>query len=122
VQKLGSSPSYKAHERYQGGSLPPPLTRSAGAALGRSLGARGRWLLAVDGVKLKGEDLEVRTGLEVQPVDAFALRAGWMFGQDAADLTVGAGIGWGSVQFDYAWVPYHDDLGASHRAGLSTRF
>jgi len=53
---------------------------------------------------------------------AYALRAGWMFGQDAADFTAGAGVGVGNVAFDYAFVPYHDDLGSSHRAGLTARF
>ncbi len=121
-KNLGSSPSFHRADGSEGESVSQPFTLGAGAVLGKPLGQKGRWLVALDAVKLKGDDLELRSGLEVAPTETIALRAGWMFGQDAADLTAGAGIAFGSVQFDYAWVPYHDDLGSSHRFGLGTRF
>jgi hypothetical protein len=121
-KNLGPSPSFKRADGSEGESVSQPFTISAGAGYGGGFGSKGRWLLAADAVKLKGDDAELRAGLEVQPAEAFALRAGYMMGQDAADLTAGAGIAVGSVQFDYAWVPYHDELGASHRFGLGTRF
>jgi hypothetical protein len=40
---------------------------------------------------------------------------------DAADLTAGRVLV-GNVAFDYAFVPYHDDLGSSHRAALTATF
>jgi hypothetical protein len=122
LKNLGSSPSFKHVDGAAGESFSQPLTMSLGGTYGGSVGSNGAWLVALDGVKLKGEDFELRAGLEVEPTDVFSLRAGWMFGQDAADLTAGAGIAVGSVQFDYAWVPYHDELGASHRFGLGARF
>jgi hypothetical protein len=121
-KNLGPNPSFKRADGAEGESFSQPFTLSLGGSYGGAVGSSGKWLLAFDGVKLKGEDFELRGGLEVKPADAFALRAGWMFGQDASDLTAGAGIAVGSVQFDYAWVPYHDDLGASHRFGLGARF
>jgi hypothetical protein len=62
--------------------------------------------------------MEERLGLEVRPMPALALRAGYMIGLDAADFTAGAGFKAGRFDIDYAFVPYHDDLGSSHRFGL----
>jgi hypothetical protein len=120
VRNLGKSPAFKSDDGSDGEKVPQPLTLEAGAAYGRSTGSI-RWRAAADLVKLKGDSAEGRLGLEVMPASSLALRAGWMLGQDAADLTAGAGIAVGRFDIDYAFVPYHDDLGSSHRIALGAR-
>ncbi|MEP7028810.1 MAG: PorV/PorQ family protein [Candidatus Eisenbacteria bacterium] len=121
VRNLGGSPSFKTDTGADGAKVPQPLTVSTGASYGRTHAGGFAWRAAADVLKLKGDSLEGRLGLEVQPVSALALRAGWMLGQDAADFTAGAGISVGRFDFDYAFVPYHDQLGSSHRIGLGAR-
>ena len=120
VRNLGKSPAFKADDGSDGEKVPQPLTLQAGAAYGKTTGSI-RWLAAADLVKLKGDSAEGRLGLEVSPIANLALRAGWMLGQDAANLTAGAGIAVGRFDIDYAFVPYHDDLGSSHRIALGAR-
>ena len=121
VRQLGGSPRFATADGAEGEAVPQPLTLAGGASFAGGKPSL-RWLVSGEVSKLKGEDVEARAGLEVRPAAPLALRAGWMFGQDAADLTAGAGILVGNVAFDYAFVPYHDDLGSSHRAGLTARF
>jgi hypothetical protein len=121
VRNLGGSPRFPTVDGGRGDAVDQPLTLAGGAALAGTKGSL-RWLVAGEVSKLDGDAAEARVGLEVAPAAALALRAGWMFGQDAADLTAGAGVLVGRVAFDYAFVPYHDDLGTSHRAGLTARF
>jgi hypothetical protein len=120
MRNLGPSPSFKADDGSDGAKVPQPFTLSAGASYGRAAG-RVAWRAAADVVKLKGDSMEARLGLELSPMPSLALRAGWMLGQDAADLTAGAGIAVGRFDVDYAFVPYHDDLGSSHRIALGAR-
>jgi hypothetical protein len=121
VLNLGGSPAFKTESGAEGEGVPQPLTLSGGASYRGSLGSMG-FLVAADARKLKGDPLAGRFGGELAPIPLIAVRVGWMLGQDAVDLTAGAGITVGHVAFDYAYVPYHDDLGSSHRAGLTARF
>ena len=119
IRNIGPSPSFKAVDGSDGESVDQPTTLQAGASYGNTGGFS--WRAAADVVKLKGDSMQGRLGLEVRPIATLALRAGWMTGQDAADLTAGAGILVGRFDIDYAFVPYKDDLGSSHRFGLSAR-
>jgi hypothetical protein len=121
VRNLGGSPRFATQTGGSGESVPQPRTIAGGASLAGGSGSL-RWLLLGEVSQLEGDGTEGRVGLEVAPLTGLALRAGWMFGQDAADLTAGAGVAVGRLAFDYAFVPYHDDLGSSHRAGLTARF
>ncbi len=121
VRQLGGSPNFATVDGAAGEAVEQPLTVAGGASYAGGKPSL-RWLVSGEVSKLKGDDIEGRAGLEVRPASVLALRAGWMFGQDAADFTAGAGVGVGNVAFDYAFVPYHDDLGSSHRAGLTARF
>lgn len=113
LRNLGGSPSFKAVDGSDGASVSQPATFQLGASYGKAT-----WRAAADLVKLKGDSMEERLGLEFRPMPVLALRAGYMIGLDAADLTAGAGIAVGRFDIDYAFVPYHDDLGSSHRFGL----
>jgi hypothetical protein len=121
VRNLGGSPTFPTATGGTGEALSQPRTLAGGASLANTSGTL-RWLVAGELSQVDGESTEARLGLEIAPAPSLALRAGWMFGQDAADLTAGAGVVVGRVAFDYAFVPYHDDLGSSHRAGLTAHF
>jgi hypothetical protein len=121
VRNLGKSPSFKTDTGADGAPVEQPLTLTAGAAYGGRLGSM-RFRAAADAVKLRGDSGEGRLGLEVEPSPTFALRGGWMLGQDAADLTAGLGVVVGRFHIDYAFVPYHQNLGASHNASLAATF
>ena len=121
VRNLGGSPSFKTVTGADGAKVPQPLTVSAGATYGHAKANGFGWRAAADVLQLKGDSMEGRLGLEVSPIPSLSLRAGWMLGQDAADLTAGAGIAVGRFDVDYAFVPYHDNLGSSHRFALGAQ-
>jgi hypothetical protein len=121
IRNMGGSPSFKTETGDAGAKVPQPLTVSGGVSYGKKHGEGLSWRAAADVLKLKGDSVEGRLGLEVLPMTNLALRAGWMLGQDAADLTAGAGVAVGRFEVDYAFVPYHDNLGSSHRIALGAR-
>jgi hypothetical protein len=47
-----------------------------------------------------------------------AFRAGWRLGADIGNLSLGAGLKWSGMSFDYAYVSM-GDIGISHRFSLS---
>jgi hypothetical protein len=49
-----------------------------------------------------------------------AFRAGYRFGVDQGNLSLGIGVKWGGLEFDYAYVSM-GDLGLSQRFSLSTQ-
>ncbi len=48
-----------------------------------------------------------------------ALRLGYKAGYDSQGLSVGAGLHWQQVTFDYAFLAVANDLGSAHRLGLT---
>jgi hypothetical protein len=48
-----------------------------------------------------------------------ALRAGYQIGYDAKGYSAGLGIRYGLLQFDYAFVPFLNDLGNTHTFALT---
>jgi len=48
-----------------------------------------------------------------------ALRLGYKAGYDSQGLSVGAGLHWQQVTFDYAFLAVDNDLGSAHRLGLT---
>jgi hypothetical protein len=61
-------------------------------------------------------------GAEVAHSSGAALRAGWRWNDDASGFSAGAGSTLGSVQLDYAFVPFKYDLGDTHRFSVAARF
>ncbi len=84
-------------------------TLALGGALETRL-TRGR-----SGVGLIGAELSA-------PAAGAALRLGWRANDNASSLCVGAGYTLSSVRLDYAFVPFNDDLGDTHRFSLAARF
>lgn len=58
-------------------------------------------------------------GVEFDYKRLAALRLGYKGGYDSQSLTFGAGLRWNQIQFDYAFLPVDNDLGNSHRLGIT---
>ena len=68
-----------------------------------------------DAVFYSDLDPKVNLGAEYLYGQAFVLRAGYGFGYDSRGLSLGGGVAYRSIDFDYAMVSYKNDLGATHR-------
>jgi len=121
LRNLGKSPAFKTASGADGTPVEQPRTLSVGASYGGRIG-NARFRAAADAVKLRGDSTEGRLGIEVSPTPTWSLRGGWMLGQDAADLTAGLGVAVGRFHIDYAFVPYHEQLGNSHNASIEAAF
>ncbi len=62
--------------------------------------------------------LELRGGVEIRPMSAFALRCG--FGRNPSYFSAGIGIAWAFIGFDYACM-FHPVLGATHQGSIHFR-
>lgn len=82
-----------------------------------------RLLLAMDINKMVDRAFKIHFGTECTIADIMAVRAGI----DETELTAGLGFTWQKYALDYAFA-YHDaiagqeDLGVSHRIGISVKF
>ncbi|OGU62155.1 MAG: hypothetical protein A2V66_09075 [Ignavibacteria bacterium RBG_13_36_8] len=61
-------------------------------------------------------------GTEIFYNKVFAVRAGYMTGYESKGLTTGAGIVWGPLAFDYAFVPFDYGLGNTHTISVTYNF
>lgn len=81
--------------------------------------------LSVRGELLAAEDEQLRWhfGSEFSPDPRLALRAGLRIGYDTQTFSAGAGLRTSDqrIGIDYAFAPYSDDLGSTHRFGLTIR-
>ena len=97
-----------------------PLSAVLGAAY---LCMNDALLLAVDVDKTDGREYKLHLGGEYTIMEAFHLRAGL----DETELAAGFGFDWSGYSIDYtfawhdAWDEY-ENLGISHRFGLTARF
>ncbi len=71
---------------------------------------------------LDTDDIHFNLGAEVLYNDIFAVRAGYQTGYISKGLTVGAGIHWGNLIFDYALSPLSIGLGTGNSISLSFSF
>ena len=84
--------------------------------------ARPLWLVTADVVAVRDQDMHLHVGTELRPVDLLALRAGYMSGYAARDLSVGFGLCFGRSSLDYAYVPFKEELGQAHRFSVTLQF
>jgi hypothetical protein len=80
-------------------------------------------ITAIDLNKTQDRQLKVHLGSEYVFAKMLALRAGL----DETELTAGLGFTWQNYSLDYAFAYHdawagHEDLGASHRFGLTVKF
>lgn len=99
-----------------------PLTTAFGAAYFLNLENAGKVILAAGGNFVREEDVRGNLGVEYLPLEMIALRAGYLVNYDERGLTAGLGFNWNNLSFDYAYVPFGNDLGDTQKFGFAFRF
>ncbi len=92
-----------------------PATVAAGLRYRPGIYGEFRPTLLIDVSKVSGYDLNLRFATEVDVMGYFALRAGYATGYDARGFSAGFGVMYKGIRFDFAYVPYQDDLGTETR-------
>lgn len=106
---------------------PAPFNARLGLAWDLRLNEANRLVLAYDvnrAIDANNPDYQPwrqNLGGEYWLFNTLALRGGYTFGYDLANLSAGAGFRWQSLGVDYAFVPY-SNLGGSHRLSLGWQF
>ncbi|MFQ6102787.1 MAG: PorV/PorQ family protein [Candidatus Glassbacteria bacterium] len=78
--------------------------------------------LALDLVSPMDDDFQVNVGGEVEYNEIVAGRLGFRGGADTQGITTGIGVRYRGFIIDYAYVPFSENLGNTHRIGISYRF
>ena len=71
---------------------------------------------------LDTDDSHFNFGGDVVYDNTFALRAGYQSGYEAKGFTGGVGLMWGSLRFDYAFMPFSLGLGNANLFSLQFKF
>ena len=71
---------------------------------------------------LDAEDNHFNFGGEVVYKKLIAARAGYQTGFESRGLTAGIGLMWGSLKFDYAFLPFNLGLGSANLFSLQFKF
>jgi hypothetical protein len=70
---------------------------------------------AFDFIKTFSDNIShIHTGVELNYDSLFSIRAGYLTGYDAKNISAGFGVHYSFVQFDYAFVPHSEILGSGH--------
>jgi hypothetical protein len=96
-----------------------PMTLRGGAAYERNLSKVGTLLVTADAQAVKDHTPQFRGGVEFRAPGFVALRAGYVSGLAAQDLSLGLGLFYKRIRLDYAFIPYREDLGDGHRFSLT---
>ena len=102
-----------------------PTTLRIGAAYPLALsGIHSEILFAADAIDILPEkQVHISTGAEFLYDKIFALRLGYQSGFEAKkNWSVGLGITYNTVIFDYAFVPYNNNYAAGHTIAISYIF
>lgn len=75
-----------------------------------------------DGVFFSDLDPKLNLGMEYTYKSYFALRTGYGLGYDSRDISIGGGVFYRQLSFDYAFVGYRNDLGGAHRFTVAATF
>ena len=111
---LGPQTSFVEEKFY-----PPFQLRLGGAYEIRKETLRGGLILAADVVFPNDNDARTHFGLEYSYERMLMVRFGYKNGYDVQGATMGAGIAWKSLMFDYAYMPIDYELGDAHRFSLT---
>jgi hypothetical protein len=96
-----------------------PTTLRGGIAYERDLAKVGTILVTADALSIRDSSPQYRGGIEFRAPNYVALRVGGVAGLDAEDVSMGFGLFVKHIQFDYAFIPYREDLGEGHRFSLT---
>ncbi len=81
--------------------------------------------LYIETVLLKHPDdsnLKARIGSRINLNQMLSIRFGYLVNYDKQDITAGLGLEWRRMSFDYAYLPFKDDIDDAHSFGISYRF
>jgi long-subunit fatty acid transport protein len=98
---------------------PPFQIRVGGAYEIMNESLRGGLTLAADAVFPNDNNAKAHFGVEYAYRKLLMLRFGYKSGYDVQGATMGLGVSWKSLVFDYAYMPIDLGLGDSHRFSLS---
>jgi len=71
---------------------------------------------------LDTDDIHFNIGGDIVYDQIFALRVGYQSGYEAKSFTGGIGLMWGSLRFDYTYMPFSLDLGNANLFSLQFKF
>jgi len=109
-------------ETIGGEDLALPTTLQGGVTVRPAWNVlRGGVELAVEGRQVRGEDFGLSFGARYRYQDIAALSMGYRTGLDTEDLTFGLRVDQDRLRVGYAFVPFSDDLGNSHRISVGYR-
>jgi hypothetical protein len=100
-----------------------PTTFQGGLSVRRPLGATGRAVVvSVEARKSRDYDMSILYGAEYLFPSVASVQMGYQSGMDNNDFSFGARVGRGMYAFSYAYVPYSNDWGNTHRLSLDIDF
>lgn len=120
VHDLGPSGHFTV-DGTSGQAVALPAALRLGASFTRLAGtvkARG----ALETSMISGQSGIVMLGAELAHNSGFALRGGLRWGDTESSYALGAGWSVKALRLDYAFVPFKDELGDTHRFTLATQF
>jgi hypothetical protein len=113
-------PLHFADERFSGEEFDLPRTARVAVSYERKIQAlRGGILAALDGVFPNDGKAKQHLGAEYNYQGNLFLRAGYKAGYDSQGTTLGTGVSYRKFSFDYAVLLIANDLGDTHRLGLT---
>jgi hypothetical protein len=118
---VGPAARYRMDDGSSGQPVPLPTAVQAGVSHVRTaanLTLRG----ALETRLTRGRSAVVMTGGELSHPVGAALRLGLRLNDESARFSAGVGYAVGTLQLDYAFVPYRLDLGDTHRFSFSAGF
>jgi hypothetical protein len=115
VQNIGSK--FRLENAGEPGSddITLPLTYRLGASY------KYRDYLGAADLVVIDDKAHLHLGAEANVHESLRLRAGYMFGYDSKNFTAGASFLYRNLTFDYAFVPYTNNLGTTHLFNLTFR-
>jgi len=96
-----------------------PATLRGGAGYEHALKSIGSVLVVAEAQAVKDQPPLFRGGIEYRAPGYVALRAGYVEGLDAQDVSLGVGFFLREFRLDYAFIPYKENLGEGHRFSLT---
>lgn len=100
-----------------------PAMFRLGAAFHDNIANEIACVVDADAVKVfKDNGTRLHLGGEANYDNTLALRAGYQFGYEEKGFSAGFGVNYAPIQFDYAYVPFNDNIGTTHTFSLTFRF
>jgi hypothetical protein len=96
-----------------------PETMRGAVAYEHAVASYGTLLVTAEAQGVKDNTPLFKGGIEYRAPGYIALRAGWVEGLAAQNLSLGVGFFVKYFRLDYAFIPYRENLGEGHRFSLT---